>query len=99
MFVLGMMTRLHEGISVQDIRIDNKKIADELAVGRASGFVNRTLKPFLSGAYTTSIVYLYILLKRLIDKEDTRLELLELAGTNGQLNCIKREKTIYKKVL
>ncbi|OTY00933.1 serine ammonia-lyase [Bacillus thuringiensis serovar wratislaviensis] len=57
------MTRLHEGISVQDIRIDNKKIADELAVGRASGFVNRTLKPFLSGAYTTSIGYLYILLK------------------------------------
>ncbi|SCC38612.1 D-serine dehydratase [Bacillus thuringiensis] len=54
---------MHEGISVQDIRIDNKKIADELAVGRASGFVNRTLKPFLSGAYTTSIGYLYILLK------------------------------------
>ncbi|MEI3896051.1 MULTISPECIES: serine ammonia-lyase [unclassified Bacillus (in: firmicutes)] len=61
-----MMTRLHEGISVQDIGIDNKKIP---AVRRASGFVDKTLEPFLSGAYTASNNYLYKLLKELIDKE------------------------------
>lgn len=66
---LGMMTRLHEGISVQDIGIDNKKIADRLAVRRASGFVDKTLEPLLSCANTASNNYLYKLLKELIHKE------------------------------
>lgn len=66
---LGMMTRLHEGISIQDIGIDNKKIADRLAVRIASGFVDKTLELFLSGAYTASNNYLYKLLKELVDKE------------------------------
>ncbi|PDY34149.1 serine ammonia-lyase, partial [Bacillus wiedmannii] len=48
------MTRLHEGISIQDIGIDNKKIADRLAVRIASGFVDKTLELFLRGAYTAS---------------------------------------------
>ncbi|TCW43803.1 MULTISPECIES: hypothetical protein [Bacillus] len=43
---LGMMTGLYEGIFVQYIGIDNKKIANGLAVGRASGFVDRTLAFF-----------------------------------------------------
>ncbi|MDR4943245.1 serine ammonia-lyase [Bacillus wiedmannii] len=64
-----MMTRLHEGISIQDIGIDNKKIADRLAVRIASGFVDKTLELFLSGAYTASNNYLYKLLKELVDKE------------------------------
>ncbi len=66
---LGMMTRLHEGISIQVIGIDNKKIADRLAVRIASGFVDKTLELFLSGAYTASNNYLYKLLKELVDKE------------------------------
>ncbi|SCN36905.1 serine ammonia-lyase [Bacillus wiedmannii] len=66
---LDMMTRLHEGISIQDIGIDNKKIADRLAVRIASGFVDKTLELFLSGAYTASNNYLYKLLKELVDKE------------------------------
>lgn len=66
---LGMMTRLHEGISIQDIGIDNKKITDRLATRIASGFVDKTLEPFLSGAYTASNNYLYKLLKESIDKE------------------------------
>ncbi|HDR7657899.1 serine ammonia-lyase [Bacillus wiedmannii] len=63
------MTRLHEGISIQVIGIDNKKIADRLAVRIASGFVDKTLELFLSGAYTASNNYLYKLLKELVDKE------------------------------
>ncbi|WP_088106893.1 serine ammonia-lyase [Bacillus wiedmannii] len=63
------MTRLHEGISIQVIGIDNKKMADRLAVRIASGFVDKTLELFLSGAYTASNNYLYKLLKELVDKE------------------------------
>lgn len=66
---LGMMTRLHEGISVKDIGIDNKKIADRLTTRIASGFVDKTLESFLSGAYTASNSYLYKLLKESIDIE------------------------------
>lgn len=66
---LGMMTRLHEGIFVQDIGIDNKKMADRLAVRIASGFVNRKLESFFNGVYTVSTNYLYKLLKELIDIE------------------------------
>ncbi|MGH0541982.1 MULTISPECIES: serine ammonia-lyase [Bacillus] len=64
-----MMTRLHEGISIQDIGIDNKKIADRLAVRIASGFVDKRLELFLRGAYTASNNYLYKLIKELVDKE------------------------------
>ncbi|MEK5115334.1 serine ammonia-lyase [Bacillus sp. FSL R5-0677] len=44
-------------------------MADRLAVRIASGFVDRTLEPFLNGVYTASNNYLYKLLKELTDIE------------------------------
>jgi len=40
-----------------------------MAVRIESGFVDKTLELFLSGAYTASNNYLYKLLKELVDKE------------------------------
>ena len=37
---------------VQDFGIDNITDADGLAVGRASGFVGKTLENLISGSYT-----------------------------------------------
>ncbi|MEI5943276.1 serine ammonia-lyase [Bacillus albus] len=44
-------------------------MADRLAVRIASGFVDRTLEPFLNGVYTVSTNYLYKLLEELIGIE------------------------------
>lgn len=81
--LLGLMTGLHDQISVQDIGIDNVTAADGLAVGRPSGFVGKIIEPFLSGSYTVSDESLFSLLKDLVDTEDIHLEPSALAGMIG----------------
>ncbi|MBY6054002.1 D-serine ammonia-lyase [Cytobacillus firmus] len=81
--LLGLMTGLHDKISVQDIGIDNLTDADGLAVGRPSGFVGKTIEPFLGGTYTVSDELLYKLLKELVDTEGIQLEPSALAGLIG----------------
>ena len=81
--LLGLMTGLHDKVSVQDIGIDNLTDADGLAVGRPSGFVGKTIEPFLGGNYTVSDELLYKLLKELADTEGIQLEPSALAGLIG----------------
>ncbi|PDY47866.1 D-serine ammonia-lyase [Bacillus pseudomycoides] len=92
--LLGLMTGLHDEISVQDIGIDNVTDADGLAVGRPSGFVGKTMEPFLSGSYTVSDEQLYKLLKKLVDTEGLHLEPSALAGMIGPMKLCK-EGTDY----
>ena len=80
---LGMATGLHNQISVADIGIDNKTIADGLAVGRASGFVGRFTEPFIDGCYTVEDGRMSEMLATLWDSEDIRLEPSALAGAYG----------------
>lgn len=87
--LLGLMTGLHDKISVQDIGIDNITDADGLAVGRPSGFVGKTMEPFLSGNYTVSDEQLYKLLKKLADTENIYLEPSALAGMIGPTKLYK----------
>jgi len=90
--LLGLMTGLHDQISVQDIGIDNITDADGLAVGRPSGFVGKTIEPFLSGIYTVSDEHLYKLLKELVDTEGIHLEPSALAGMIGPIKLAKEGK-------
>ncbi|AKL83148.1 DsdA [Bacillus atrophaeus UCMB-5137] len=83
--LLGLMTGLHDQISVQEIGIDNKTDADGLAVGRPSKFAGKIIEPFLSGSYTVSDKHLYKLLKQLADTEDIYLEPSALAGMIGPI--------------
>lgn len=92
--LLGLVTGLHDKISVQDIGIDNRTDADGLAVGRPSGFVGKTIEPFLSGNYTVSDEQLYKLLKELIDTEGIHLEPSALAGMIGPIK-LSKEGTDY----
>ena len=94
--LLGLMTGLHDKISVQDLGIDNVTAADGLAVGRPSGFVGRIVEPILSGAYTVRDEELFKLLKDLADTEKIRLEPSALAGMIGPVNLWKKGHLFLK---
>lgn len=94
--LLGLMTGLHEKISVKDIGIDNITAADGLAVGRPSGFVGRIIEPFLSGIYTIEDDKLFKLLKDLVDTENIHLEPSALAGMFGPIRLLLDESEYIK---
>lgn len=81
--LLGLMTGLHDKVTVQDFGIDNITSADGLAVGRPSGFVGSIIEPLLSGSYTVDDNKLFKLLSTLADKENIHLEPSALAGVIG----------------
>ena len=89
--LIGLMTELHDKVSVQDFGIDNVTDADGLAVGRASGFVGRTLENLISGSYTVKDETLYILLSTLADSENVYLEPSALAGVPGPMKLFKEK--------
>ncbi|WP_347548447.1 D-serine ammonia-lyase [Pseudalkalibacillus hwajinpoensis] len=81
--LLGLMTNLHDQVSVQDFGIDNVTAADGLAVGRPSGFVGREIKPLIDGVYTVDDKRLYQMLRWIYDTERIKLEPSALAGMIG----------------
>ncbi len=83
--LLGIGTQTHEAHSVQEIGIDNKTLADGLAVGRASGMVSRLMTPLLDGLYTVDDRQLLEWLKEVYRTEKIKLEPSALAGLGGPL--------------
>ncbi|SFI82105.1 MULTISPECIES: D-serine ammonia-lyase [unclassified Bacillus (in: firmicutes)] len=90
--LIGLLTGLHDEISVQDFGIDNVTEADGLAVGRASGFVGKVMEPLLSGCYTVSDQELYRLLKAMADTEGIKLEPSALASVYGPVQLFKKQQ-------
>ena len=88
--MLGMATGKHNDISVNDFGIQNKTIADGLAVGRASGFVGKQMLPFIDGCYSVYDERMSALLKMLADTEDIQLEPSALAGMFGPIMLSKK---------
>ncbi|MFC0559761.1 D-serine ammonia-lyase [Halalkalibacter alkalisediminis] len=81
--LIGVLTKKHSAISVQDINIDNKTEADGLAVGRPSAFVGKLMEPLLSGVFTIEDEDLFKLLYILQKSEGKFLEPSALAGMMG----------------
>lgn len=82
---LGMLTGKHNQLSVQDFGIDNRTVADGLAVGRASGFVGKLMEPFVDGCYTVTDEKMLSLESILWDVEQLFLEPSSLASLNGPM--------------
>lgn len=89
--LLGLVTGLHDQISVQDIGLDNKTEADGLAVGRASRFVGKAIETLLSGSYTIQDDELFTLLHALSETESLKLEPSALAGMPGPARLLVDE--------
>lgn len=89
--LLGLYTGKHNGISVGDIGIDGKTAADGLAVGRASGFVGKTVGRLIAGCFTVTDERMCELLKLLFDTENIFLEPSALAGMYGAVLCAKND--------
>lgn len=89
--LIGLMTEMHDKVCVQDFGIDNVTEADGLAVGRASGFVGKTLENLISGSYTVTDDKLHILLSILADSENIYLEPSALAGVPGPTQLFKTD--------
>lgn len=87
--MLGMATNQNQDVSVQDFGVDNLTAADGLAVGRASGFVGRLMRPFMSGCYSLTDERLFRMLATLADCEDIWLEPSALAGMYGPVMLTK----------
>lgn len=87
--LIGMMTGLHEEVSVFDFGLTNDTAADGLAVGRPSGFVGKFMEPYLSGIYTITDGELFRLLRHISDSEKQSLEPSALAGAAGPSRLLK----------
>lgn len=94
--LLGVYTGLHDGISVQEIGIDNITAADGLAVGRASGFVGRAMERLIDGYYTIDDQELYNLLSLLNKEEGIKLEPSALAGMTGAIHVTQAKEYLQR---
>jgi len=101
--MLGLMTGLHDKVSVQDFGIDNKTEADGLAVGRPSALVSSMMTTMLSGSYTIEDRRLFELLKEMAETEGHYLEPSALAGAFGPIQLLSapegREYLMDQKLL
>ncbi len=81
--LLGLLTKMHDGISVRDFGIDNITDADGLAVGRASRFVAEIIENIVAGVYTIQDNELFRLLAMLKKYENIYMEPSALASVLG----------------
>jgi D-serine dehydratase len=82
---LGLMSGLHDEVSVYDIGLTNETHADGLAVARPSSFVGKAVAPIISGCVTVDDSFLYRSLKAMYEKENIFMEPSAHAAVYGPI--------------
>ncbi|MCH7321313.1 D-serine ammonia-lyase [Solibacillus sp. MA9] len=95
--LLGMMTGLHDEISVGDIGLTNQTEADGLAVGRPSRFVGTVMESVISGCYTVDDSFLFRSLKGMFETENIFMEPSAHAGVYGPIELMMQGVTYLEK--
>lgn len=81
--LIGLLTSEFDHISVEDIELGGKTVADGLAVPRTSGIISKHIRHFFSGGYTLREESFKRLLYALYETEDIFLEPAAVAGLIG----------------
>ena len=80
---LGLITGKHDRISVYDVGLTNRTLADGLAVGRPSAFVGRMIRNLVSGCFTVKDETLTAYQKITRETEQLKIEPSAAAGFAG----------------
>jgi D-serine dehydratase len=91
--LLGVMTGLHDRISVQDVGLTGKTSADGLAVGRPSRLVGRVVGNLLDGLFTAKDQTMERLVIDLFEQESIFVEPSAAAGFPGY--CLTQQNRDY----
>ena len=81
--LLGVYTGLHDSVSVSELGLDTRTVADGLAVGRPSGFVGRRMQGLIDGYYTVTDRRMTALVKALYAAEGILAEPSAVAALDG----------------
>ncbi|RDU36553.1 D-serine ammonia-lyase [Neobacillus piezotolerans] len=90
--LVSLATGLHDEVSVNDFGLENRTAADGLAVGRASGFVSRTIEPLLAGIFTVKDRELFRMLSGMWETEGIFVEPSAAAGAVGPVKLMQTEE-------
>lgn len=93
---LGMLTGLHDQISVTDVGLDGKTAADGLAVSRPSKLVGSVMETLLDGCFTINDEKLYPFLAKLADTEELFIEPSACASFTGPSHVLSAEGYLIK---
>ena len=93
---LGVVTGLHDKISVHDIGLDGKTIADGLAVSRASKFVGGLMSNLIDGFFTVADSDMEQLVGKLYNKEQIFAEPSATSGFPGYALVQQQEEYLKR---